>query len=109
MPQSSSDDLHYTFSQRLCTHPALRYTEQQAEVMALPTIRKQLQHPGQPAVPTEKQPQSVAKPIEPTCPCCKKGLMQHVMDFGFREPPPLYLLKELLKDCINPAMSKMAV
>ena len=79
------------------------------KVTALPAIRKQLQHPGQPAVPIEKQPKEVVEPIESTCPCCKKGIMQHVMDFNFRGPPPLYLLKELLKDGINPAMSKMAV
>jgi len=79
------------------------------KVTALPVIRKQLQHPGQPAVPIEKQSQSVAEPVARTCPCCKKGIMQHVMDFNFRGPPPAYLLKELLKDGINPVMSKMVV
>jgi hypothetical protein len=78
------------------------------KVTALPAIRKQLQHPWQPEVAVI-QPVTVTQPIERTCPCCKKGIMQHVMDFNFRGPPPLHLLEELLKDGINPAMSKMAV
>ncbi len=78
------------------------------KVTALPAIRKQLQHPGQPEAAVI-QPVTIAQPIERTCPCCKKGIMQHVMDFNFRGPPPLYLLKEFLKDGINPAMSKIAV
>jgi hypothetical protein len=79
------------------------------KVMALPAIRKQLQHPGQPAAPIEKQSLSVAEPIKRTCPCCKKGIMQRVMDFDFRGPPPMYLLKELLKNQNNPVIANAAV
>jgi hypothetical protein len=30
---------------------------------------------------------NITVPIESICPCCKKGLMQHVMDFDHRGPP----------------------
>ena len=74
---------------------------------ALPVIRKQLQHPAQPA-PVIAAPVIMAKAGERSCPCCKKGIMQHVMDFDFRGPPA-FLLREWLKNRLNPAMTKTAV
>lgn len=77
------------------------------KVTALPVIRKQLHHPALPDVAVT-QPVIIIKPIERTCPCCKKGVMQHIMDFDFRGPP-VFLLKELLKNGSHPAMAKTAV
>lgn len=56
------------------------------EQTALTAIREQLT----PAEKSNKQESPAAElsvPIEAFCPCCKKGRMQHVMDFDHREPP----------------------
>ena len=78
------------------------------KVTVLPAIRKQLQHHEQPNEVQSDLP-TAAQPIEVTCPCCKKGIMQHILDFDFRGPPPAYLLKELLKNGTNSMKSKTAV
>jgi hypothetical protein len=63
---------------------------------ALPAMRQQLGY---------KQPMQddnlnvrATTPVEQKCPCCKKGVMRPLMDFDFRGPPSLQLLKELLKN-----------
>jgi hypothetical protein len=78
------------------------------KVTALPAIRNQLQHHEQHGEVQSDLP-TVAQPIEVTCPCCKKGIMQHVLDFDFRGLPPAYVLKVLLKNDTNPMKSKTAV
>ena len=50
---------------------------------ALPAIREQLSPHTEKTIP-EKQSIETPLPIELTCPCCKKGRMQHVMDFDYR-------------------------
>ena len=56
---------------------------------ALPIIRAQLIPwvPEDPMIPGV----TAAGIVTRTCPCCKKGLMQHVMDFDHRGPPAEYL------------------
>ena len=56
---------------------------------AIPIIRAQLIPwvPEDPMIPGV----TAAGIVTRTCPCCKKGLMQHVMDFDHRGPPAEYL------------------
>ncbi|MBC6490663.1 IS91 family transposase [Flavihumibacter stibioxidans] len=53
---------------------------------SLPTIREQLT-PKQNRNKKEQPTAELSVPIEASCPCCKKGRMQHVMDFDHRGPP----------------------
>lgn len=73
------------------------------KVSTLEIIRKQLQHQQQPEKRINEPEKIIATPKEATCPCCKKGLMKHLMDFDFRGPPSLPLLKIFLNK--NPATS----
>jgi hypothetical protein len=66
------------------------------KVSTLVIIRKQLQHQQQPEQMTTEPEKTIATPKETNCPCCKKGLIKHLMDFDFRGPPNLQLLKNLL-------------
>lgn len=52
----------------------------------LTTIREQLT-PGQNRAQKDEHTTELSVPIEAVCPCCKKGRMQHVMDFDHRRPP----------------------
>jgi hypothetical protein len=63
---------------------------------ALALIREQLRNKNQPAEAPDSST-AVPKAGEHTCPCCKKGTMQRILDFDFRGPPPLGLVKTLLK------------
>jgi hypothetical protein len=65
------------------------------KVISLPVIRDQLQHKQQPTTDSIIAP--CQKTLARKCPCCKKRIMQHMMDFDFRGPPSELLLKELLK------------
>ena len=66
--------------------------------VALPMLQEQLM-PGMPyKIP--KNPDAVAVPSASRCPCCKKGLMQHVMDFDYRGPP-MDMIQLLLKQKNN--------
>ena len=60
----------------------------------LPILREQLM----PGISYESlaKPEVVAVPLVPVCPCCKKGMMQHLVDFDYRGPP-LDTLQLLLK------------
>ncbi len=78
------------------------------KVTALPVIREQLQHKQQPMTDNGTTA-TCQKPVEQKCPCCKKGIMQHIMDFDFRGPPSEQLLKELLKNRQKSNILKMAV
>ncbi len=53
---------------------------------ALPKIREQLQ-PGRNLIP-DINPIITGSAMVPTCPCCKKGVMQTVIHFDYRGPPP---------------------
>ena len=59
----------------------------------LTTIREQLT-PGQNCTQKEEPPLEQSVPTESICPCCKKGRMQHVMDFDHRGAP-MELLKQI--------------
>jgi hypothetical protein len=61
----------------------------------LPILREQLM----PGISYESlaKPEVVAVPLVPVCPCCKKGMMQHLMDFDHRGPP-IDLVRLLLND-----------
>jgi hypothetical protein len=75
---------------------------------ALPLIKEQLRNKNQSSeVPDYTS--TTPKVIEHRCPCCKKGIMQRIMDFDFRGPPPLQLLKTLLNNGTNPVKTKLAV
>ena len=52
----------------------------------LTRIREQLT-PMQNSNKKEEPTVALSVPIESICPCCKKGRMQHVMDFDHRGPP----------------------
>ena len=68
---------------------------------ALPAIREQLLPAMEKNIP-EKQIIETPLPIELTCPCCKKGRMQHVMDFDHRGPP-IELCRKLTSQ-LNPTL-----
>lgn len=61
---------------------------------ALPLIRQQLMNQTMQLNKEEESP--AASSLISTCPCCRKGLMQHVMDFD-RRGPPVDLIQLLLK------------
>jgi hypothetical protein len=66
--------------------------------VTLPKLHEQLM-PGMPYEIPEN-PDVVAVPSQSLCPCCKKGLMQHVMDFDYRGPP-MDMIQLLLKQKNN--------
>lgn len=78
------------------------------KVTALPLIREQLQHKQQP-ITDNSIIATCQVPVEQKCPCCKKGIMQHVLDFDFRGPPSLPVLKEILNIKENSNVAKQAV
>jgi len=75
---------------------------------ALPAIRLQLQNPETP-MHSDNLNITLLTTGEQKCPCCKKGIMTHVMDFDFRGPPSLQLLEKLLKELSISCNPKNAV
>lgn len=74
----------------------------------LKIIRSQLHHPGM----ADQAPAGLAAPAPPkeqTCPCCKKGIMRHVMDFDFRGPPSMSLINRGWKEGMQSGIPKTAV
>ena len=53
---------------------------------SLTVIREQLS-PGIEESKPHESAINISLPVQTTCPCCKKGHMQHVMDFDHRGPP----------------------
>jgi Putative transposase/Transposase zinc-binding domain len=66
------------------------------KVRALPVIRQQMENREQPLMLLHEQNilPTMAQPH--TCPCCRKGLMQTVMQFDYRGPPTLAWLKHTM-------------
>ena len=58
---------------------------------AIPGISEQLQ-PGLNQVKNAELP-SIKNEAAHNCPCCKKGLMQIMMHFDYRGPPPEILMR----------------
>lgn len=52
----------------------------------LTTIREQLT-PEQNRVQKEEPAAALSVPLEAICPCCKRGQMQHMMDFDHQRSP----------------------
>jgi hypothetical protein len=62
---------------------------------AIPVIRLQLQNTVTPMQSNNLNGPPIVD-AEQRCPCCKKGIMNHVMNFDFRGPPSLKMLEKLL-------------
>ena len=78
------------------------------KITALTVIREQLQHKHQPIednciIATRQNPD------EQKCPCCKNGVMKHLMDFDFRGPPSLQFLREMINIKENSCVTEKAV
>ena len=85
----SNDEFARRFAMRiaasLCTHPALRHTQQQLEMWQTAGVTNS-------TAGNRKRP--ACKHLLRKCPCCKTGTLVTIEVFGQRGPPQQYLLQK---------------
>ena len=74
----------------------------------LPLVQDKLHHPRQPEVLVNESV-SVSMAVGQVCSRSHKGIMQRIMDFDFRGPPPFEILKGIFPSEQNLVSSKKGV
>ena len=96
----TNEEFTRRFAQHILPHRFVRIRHygmlsNAVKLLALPMIREQLQ-PGMIMPGQGDDKITTALPPTSRCPCCKKGIMQVVMDFDHRGPP-VDLIRLLLR------------